>query len=188
MNYNNILLIGNTYIVLKTDNQKYCVELSKDIIKNGVICNYELFIQKYISIFNKNKLSKLFWNKDIKIIYNVLNNKKDVEQIYNSFKDLNYRKVVLISEKNYLDVNKKNSYLIYDKIIRLLYIDKYNTKKILILDREIFLPHEIKQLIFNRCQNKNLIIIGCIDKELISEKLDYYYYEDFNEFFLENNL
>ena len=74
-----------------------------------------------------------------------------------------------------------------DDVIRLFYLDKYNVKRIMILDLELYYPHEIRMLIANRSSKKTLYIIGKFDKKYIADNLEYYYFENLNEFFLENH-
>lgn len=188
MRCNNTLLIKYSSIVLEDNNNLYKKELSSSILYKGVIIDNEKFCEEYLKLVTKNKLSKIFWNKDIKIIYNVLNNKKDVINIYNIFKDLNYRNVRMYNEKEYIKLSKTCNYLIIDKLLKLFYIDSFNTKKELILDPEVYHNIEIKNLILNRCKNKDLIIIGKFLPESISEKINYYYFENFDEFFLKNQI
>ena len=186
MNYNNILLINTSNIILKNNKDYYCLELPKNILYNGVITNYDGFSSKYLQFLKQNKI-KLLWNKDLLIICNAMNNKYDKDKIYYLFKEINYRTVKIMNENSFLKVNQNNNYLIMDDVIRLFYLDKYNVKRILILDSELYYPHEIRMLIANRSLKKTLYIIGKFDKKYIADNLEYYYFENLNEFFLENH-
>ena len=184
MNCNNVLLIASSYIRLKFDDQIYHLDLPKNILKHGVVINYDQFLHKYLQLFNRNKLSKAFWKRKIKIIYNVLNTENDVTNLYNLFRDLNYREINLVNEKHEIKISQKDNYLIVDQTLRLFYIDKYNVKKVMILDKELYYPHEIRLLVTNRSLNKNLIVVGNCPKEILSSKINYYLIDDLNEFFL----
>ncbi|MBE6148798.1 MAG: hypothetical protein E7167_04870 [Firmicutes bacterium] len=188
MNYYSVLLLGNSYIALKENNNYYQLYLDKKIYNNGLIINNEGFIKYYIKFIQTKKLSKFLWKKKIKIIYNSLYHQNDIVNLYNIFKDLNYKSVQPISEKQILNLNQKTCYLLVDNILRLFYIDKNNTKKVLVLDRELFYAHEIRLLISNRVKKKTLYIIGKLPQNYLFENLNYYYYESFDEFFLKNIL
>lgn len=188
MNYNNVLLLGNNYITLKENEICYQLYLDEAIYNNGLIINADVFVKFYIKFIKEKKLSKHFWKKNIQIIYNSLYRKEDKINLYNIFKDLNYRDIQLISEKKYLHLNKSTCYLLVGKYLRLFYIDKNNSKRVLILDQSLFHKNEIKLLISNRVQKKNLYIIGDLSKIYELDNLNYYYFTNYDEFFLKNNL
>ncbi|MBQ6840896.1 MAG: hypothetical protein IJO63_02120 [Bacilli bacterium] len=188
MNYNSLILIRYKYIVLVLNDIKYELNLNRNIFYEGKIIDVEKFTTQYLNFFSKHKIPKSFWKKEIKVIHNSLYNKNDVEKLYNVFKDLNYRNVVLVNEKSLLDLNSKCNYLLNDDNLRLFYIDKYNTKKQLVIDKENYYTHEIKCLIKNRTNNKDLVIVGSVPLEYLDNEINYYFYEDFDEFFLKNYL
>jgi len=185
MNLNKIYLAYNHLSILIKD-KIYNLPLKKDILSSGIIINNELFIKTYLKFFGENKLGKLFWTKKVEIIYNCEYHQADINNLENIFRELNYKDIRLICEKNILKYNKKNNFLVIDCTHRLFYIDKYNTKKVLVMDNEILSNQEIGQLIKNRSNKKTLYVIGKIDNSIMSDNIEYYYYENIDEFFLKN--
>ena len=87
----------------------------------------EKFINGYLNYFSESKLSKPFWRKNIVIIYNSLYHREDILNLEKIFKELNYRQINLICEKDIINFNKKEVFMINDEIYRIFYINKLNT-------------------------------------------------------------
>jgi len=186
MKCNNILLIADSYVTLKYNNKYYKLSLDESIISNGVLIDLEKFTNEYIKFIKQNNIFKIFSNKDLKVIHNVFYFGDLLKNLYNSFKEMGYREIVLVNEKMFFKLDKETCYLLNGNLIRLFYIDEFNSKRILILDQKEFDSSELSFLIKHRVKNKSLIIIGKPEEKYIYKALNYYYYENFDEFFLEN--
>lgn len=187
--YNNYLYISKNNLVLKDNEKYYETKLSSKIMADGIVLNKELFINHYINFLKENKLSKFLWNKKINIIHDGLYSANDKKIIKKIFSDIGYKKISVSPLDSSIKLNKKDIYLINDKLIKLYYIDKYNIKRKLYIDTYNLEDDEIKLIIKNRCQNKNLIIINENDSILnLVDKLNvnYYYFNSKECFFLKN--
>ena len=188
MIYNNVLYLKYSEVVYKENQNYYTFSFNKKIYNKGIIINNDAFAKQLLIYLNKNKLSNLFSQKKIKIIYNSQYSNNDLTNLYNLFVDLNYKIIELVNEKNYFSLNSKKCYLLVDTILSLFYLDKYNSKKVLNLDPDLLYLEEIKNIISKRILNKTLYIIGNLPNNFLEDNWNYYIYENINEFFLENNL
>ncbi|MBE6155609.1 MAG: hypothetical protein E7164_02490 [Firmicutes bacterium] len=185
MNCSSILIICSSYVVLNHRNKKYRLDLSRNVIDNGIIIDNQLFSKAYLKFIKKNHTYN-FWKKNsITIIYNVCNNRRDIENLYHLFKELNYINIYLVEEKKLLNLKLSTNYLLVDKSIRLFYIDKYNQKKVLVLNPEILSNSEICKLIASRSSNRILNIVGDEDQKWNFPNLNYYVFDQLSEFFFE---
>lgn len=186
MKCNNVLLIADTYVTLKYNSQYYKLSLDESIISNGVLIDLEKFTNKYIKFIKQNNIFKIFSNKDLKVIHNVFYFSDLLRNLYNSFKEMGYREIVFVNENTFFKLDKETCYLLDSNPLRLFYIDEFNSKRILTLDQKEFDSSELSFLIKHRVKNKSLIIIGKPKEKYVFRALDYYYYEKYDEFFLEN--
>ena len=185
MNYNNILILKENKVILYYNNKDYLFIFNQDILNKGIILNQERFIKTYNNYLKSNKLSTIFWHKELIILYNSFISLNDLQVIKNTFNELNYHKLYFISINKLLSLTKKNAYLFLDKdYYYLYYIDKYNNKKNIVLDLNILTNDEINYLITNKIGNKELIVITDNNKYALSDKINYYYYDNIMQFFL----
>lgn len=186
MNCNNIIYIAQNYISFIYKNQLIRIDFPKEVLKNGIIIDKENFMKIYLSFYKKNRLSKKFWSIYLTVIHNSMYHENDISMLYEIFHDLGYNNIKLVCDKTVIPLNKKVNYLINGDIIRLLYIDKYNSKKELFISKSDFENYEIKLLIRNRCNNKQLYILGDQDLKYIPEDIEYYIFPKQDEYFLKN--
>lgn len=176
------IYIASNHLFILLNNLVYRVNYHNSVISSGIIVDNEKFIKGYLNYFSESKLSKQFWRKNIVVIYNSLYHREDILNLEKIFKELNYRQIKLICEKDIINFNKKEVFMINDEIYRIFYINESNTKRTLALDPEIFSLNEIKYLLQNRCNNKTLYLIGGNDIDY--GVANYYYFESIDEFFL----
>ena len=159
----------------------------KDTLLMGRIINKDKFIKKLAKVIKEYKLKNNIFNNNINVIINKNITKEDKEIIKDTLELLNYKKIKFLSEIDYLLVDKKKLYIIYNyTYFYLYYIDYYGNLKILMYDYNInkdLILHIIKLL------NKDKIIIyGKNYLELLAilkgTKLDYYFYEEGENYIL----
>ncbi len=159
----------------------------KDTLLMGRIINKDKFIKKFAKVIKEYKLNNNIFNNNINVIINKNITKEDKEIIKDTLELLNYKKIKFLSEIDYLLVDKKKLYIIYNyTYFYLYYIDYYGNLKILMYDYNInkdLILHIIKLL------NKDKIIIyGKNYLELLAilkgTKLDYYFYEEGENYIL----
>ena len=173
MNYNNVLIFKYNEIIIFYNQLKFSLLLCSDVYKKGLIVDNERFIKCYLEFLKKNKISKLWMYKKIKIYYKGYYTFNDINNTYKVFKDLNYNKIELINESKIIKLKKDISYLLIDEILELYYIDKFNSKKMLLLNPNELSAKEIMTLIKNRVLKKELIIIGQCNMEYIDLNINY---------------
>ena len=183
MNYNNLIIIKDNLIYYKDSKKEQKFTIDNKILKDSKIVNTDLFIKNYLKILKENRISTFFWNKKITIIYDSFISLNDLKIIENSFTELNYKSINLLSDINLLKINKKDNYLIIGNTYKLYYIDNLNVKRILQLNKDELSIKEMYNLIKNRTKNKNLFVIGKNFKDNLLKNLNYYVYDSFVEFF-----
>ena len=185
MNYNNILILKDNKVIMHYKNKDYIFTYNLDILNKGIIINQERFIRTYNNYLKSNKLSTGFFYKDLTILYNPFISVNDLQVIKNAFNELNYRKINFIAINKLLELTKKNAYLFLDKDnYYLYYIDKYNNKKKMLLDLNVLTREEVNSLIINKVNNKELIVITDNYEFLLSDEINYYYFDNIMQFFL----
>lgn len=178
MNYNNYVVLYGNNVYCHCKNKNVVIKYKNSTLDKGKIMDEEDFVKTYIKVLKQNKISSFFFNKRLLVIYDNLISKNDISKIKNTFHTLNYGSIVFKSDVSFISMNKKDNYLIANK---LLYVDEYNTKKILPLDKNLT-NHEMRVIIQNRSANKNLFIIGNYNNELIGN-INYYIYDSIFDFF-----
>ena len=174
--YNDILYIKENKLFLKTNKGIFFKEFNKDVINQkttSLLDNYRKFLKL-------NRLSTICFYKNLLIIYDSQLSINDINFLKKSFYDFGYKKVILKEDLSLINVNKKDFYLISGNTIKLYYVDSFNVKKVLLLDKKVLEKREIKSLIESRVNNNNIIIIGKDDYQF----KNYYIYEDEFKFFL----
>ena len=130
MKLNNIVYISENKVIEYSNGLFYEQKFSKKILNNGIIYNKNEFITKYNYFIKKNRIKRLFHNKNKIIIYNgniSINDKNKIEEV---FTDLNIKVLKYLKDYSFLNVTKNDSYLIGNEYLTLLYITRNNTKKI----------------------------------------------------------
>ena len=184
MNYNNLVIFKNDSIIWKNSDKELLISFHKNVYSEGIIINEDLFIKKYLKSLKQAKISTFFFNKSVIVIYDSNISINDVLIIKNTFINLNYKKVILKSDLSFIKINRKDNYLLVDDKYKLYYLDKYNNKKVLTLSKKLS-NNELNIIISNRSFNKNLFIIGKIDKSFLHNNINYYLYESVLQFFLQ---
>ena len=160
MKLNNIVYISENKVIEYSNGLFYEQKFSKKILNNGIIYNKNEFITKYNYFIKKNRIKRLFHNKNKIIIYNgniSINDKNKIEEV---FTDLNIKVLKYLKDYSFLNVTKNDSYLIGNEYLTLLYITRYNTKKTLTLNTNELLFNSIKNDV-----NKMLVENPEIDEE-----------------------
>ena len=179
MNYKNIIHISDNLLIFK-DN----IYIFNKIIKHSYVINNELFIKKYLKILKDDYNEKIFFNKDILIIYDNIISTNELNNIKNIFYQIGYKKVALKSDISLLNINKNDSYLIKTYLLKFIYVDNYNQKRMLLLDNTNLNNSEIIEIIRKRVKNNLLIVNYDYFNEL--DRLNNYYFEPYNEKFFIN--
>lgn len=159
MKLNNIIYISENKVIEYSNGLFYEQKFSKKILNNGIIYNKNEFITKYNYFIKKNRIKKLFHNKNKIIIYNgniSINDKNKIEEV---FTDLNIKVLKYLKDYIFLNVTKNDSYLIGNEYLTLLYITRYNTKKTLTLNTNELSHADLLYLVKSKIK-KNLIILS----------------------------
>lgn len=159
MKLNNIIYISENKVIEYSNGLFYEQKFSKKILNNGIIYNKNEFITKYNYFIKKNRIKRLFHNKNKIIIYNgniSINDKNKIEEV---FTDLNIKVLKYLKDYSFLNVTKNDSYLIGNEYLTLLYITRYNTKKTLTLNTNE-LSHADLLYLVKSIIKKNLIILS----------------------------
>ena len=182
VNYNNVIYFSDNKLI----GDNFDIKFPKSIVCNDIIINKDKFLEYYISYIKRHHLGKSFFLKKITIIYNAEISKNDINVIKNAFIELNYHKIVLKSDKSFININKKDCYLIKTSKLRFYYVDSYNKKHIIILDDNLLSKSELKNILYSRIRNKNLYLINC--DITIPEEYNYYYLPDNEKYFINLSL
>lgn len=159
MKLNNIVYISENKVIEYSNGLFYEQKFSKKILNNGIIYNKNEFITKYNYFIKKNRIKKLFHNKNKIIIYNgniSINDKNKIEEV---FTDLNIKVLKYLKDYSFLNVTKNDSYLIGNEYLTLLYITRYNTKKTLTLNTNELSQTDLLYLVKSKIK-KNLLILS----------------------------
>lgn len=159
MKLNNIVYISENKVIEYSNGLFYEQKFSKKILNNGIIYNKNEFITKYNYFIKKNRIKRLFHNKNKIIIYNgniSINDKNKIEEV---FTDLNIKVLKYLKDYSFLNVTKNDSYLIGNEYLTLLYITRYNTKKTLNLNTNELSHADLLYLVKSKIK-KNLIILS----------------------------
>lgn len=159
MKLNNIIYISENKVIEYSNGLFYEQKFSKKILNNGIIYNKNEFITKYNYFIKKNRIKRLFHNKNKIIIYNgniSINDKNKIEEV---FTDLNIKVLKYLKDYSFLNVTKNDSYLIGNEYLTLLYITRYNTKKTLTLNTNELLQTDLLYLVKSKIK-KNLLILS----------------------------
>lgn len=159
MKLNNIVYISENKVIEYSNGLFYEQKFSKKILNNGIIYNKNEFITKYNYFIKKNRIKKLFHNKNKIIIYNgniSINDKNKIEEV---FTDLNIKVLKYLKDYSFLNVTKNDSYLIGNEYLTLLYITRYNTKKTLTLNTNELSQADLLYLVKSKIK-KNLLILS----------------------------
>lgn len=159
MKLNNIIYISENKVIEYSNGLFYEQKFSKKILNNGIIYNKNEFITKYNYFIKKNRIKKLFHNKNKIIIYNgniSINDKNKIEEV---FTDLNIKVLKYLKDYSFLNVTKNDSYLIGNEYLTLLYITRYNTKKTLTLNTNELSQTDLLYLVKSKIK-KNLLILS----------------------------
>ena len=159
MKLNNIIYISENKVIEYSNGLFYEQKFSKKILNNGIIYNKNEFITKYNYFIKKNRIKRLFHNKNKIIIYNgniSINDKNKIEEV---FTDLNIKVLKYLKDYSFLNVTKNDSYLIGNEYLTLLYITRYNTKKTLNLNTNELSHADLLYLVKSKIK-KNLLILS----------------------------
>lgn len=159
MKLNNIVYISENKVIEYSNGLFYEQKFSKKILNNGIIYNKNEFITKYNYFIKKNRIKRLFHNKNKIIIYNgniSINDKNKIEEV---FTDLNIKVLKYLKDYSFLNVTKNDSYLIGNEYLILLYITRYNTKKTLTLNTNELSQTDLLYLVKSKIK-KNLLILS----------------------------
>ena len=159
MKLNNIIYISENKVIEYSNGLFYEQKFSKKILNNGIIYNKNEFITKYNYFIKKNRIKRLFHNKNKIIIYNgniSINDKNKIEEV---FTDLNIKVLKYLKDYSFLNVTKNDSYLIGNEYLTLLYITRYNTKKTLTLNTNELSQTDLLYLVKSKIK-KNLLILS----------------------------
>lgn len=159
MKLNNIVYISENKVIEYSNGLFYEQKFSKKILNNGIIYNKNEFITKYNYFIKKNRIKRLFHNKNKIIIYNgniSINDKNKIEEV---FTDLNIKVLKYLKDYSFLNVTKNDSYLIGNEYLTLLYITRYNTKKTLTLNTNELSHADLLYLVKSKIK-KNLLILS----------------------------
>ena len=159
MKLNNIIYISENKVIEYSNGLFYEQKFSKKILNNGIIYNKNEFITKYNYFIKKNRIKRLFHNKNKIIIYNgniSINDKNKIEEV---FTDLNIKVLKYLKDYSFLNVTKNDSYLIGNEYLTLLYITRYNTKKTLTLNTNELSHADLLYLVKSKIK-KNLLILS----------------------------
>lgn len=159
MKLNNIVYISENKVIEYSNGLFYEQKFSKKILNNGIIYNKNEFITKYNYFIKKNRIKRLFHNKNKIIIYNgniSINDKNKIEEV---FTDLNIKVLKYLKDYSFLNVTKNDSYLIGNEYLTLLYITRYNTKKTLTLNTNELSQTDLLYLVKSKIK-KNLLILS----------------------------
>ena len=184
MTYNNVRYIIDNSLFFK--NKDLILELSfnDDIVYKT---NKNEFIKKYLAFLKKNKINRFFYNKSLLVINDSSLSKHDLNYLKNLFYEIGYKYIFLKSDKSFLKIDKKNSYLIIGKNDKLFFVDNFNHKKQINFDKScISFPEEL-YLIQKKIKNTSLIIIGNINENILKFN-NYYIIENKEKFFLDKIL
>ena len=184
MIYNNVIYLIDNSIFYQKKDQILKLPFKDDIIYK--ISKNE-FIKSYQNFLKQNKINRFLYNKTLLIIHDSTLSKHDLEYLKNLFYEIGYKEIFLRSDISNIKIDKNNSYLIIGKKDRLIFIDNYNQKKQIIFDKSCISFNEELSLIEKKVKNKNLIIIGKINEELLKIK-NYYIIENKEKYFLEKFL
>lgn len=159
MKLNNIVYISENKVIEYSNGLFYEQIFSKKILNNGIIYNKNEFINKYNYFIKKNRIKRLFHNKNKIIIYNgniSINDKNKIEEV---FTDLNIKVLKYLKDYGLLNVTKNDSYLIGNEYLTLLYITRNNTKKLLTLNTNELSQEDLLYLVKSKIK-KNLLILS----------------------------
>lgn len=159
MKLNNIVYIFENKVIEYSNGLFYEQIFSKKILNNGIIYNKNEFINKYNYFIKKNRIKRLFHNKNKIIIYNgniSINDKNKIEEV---FTDLNIKVLKYLKDYGLLNVTKNDSYLIGNEYLTLLYITRNNTKKLLTLNTNELSQEDLLYLVKSKIK-KNLLILS----------------------------
>lgn len=159
MKLNNIVYISENKVIEYSNGLFYEQKFSKKILNNGIIYNKNEFITKYNYFIKKNRIKRLFHNKNKIIIYNgniSINDKNKIEEV---FTDLNIKVLKYLKDYIFLNVTKNDSYLIGNEYLTLLYITRHNTKKTLTLNTNELSQADLLYLVKSKIK-KNLLILS----------------------------
>lgn len=159
MKLNNIVYISENKVIEYSNGLFYEQKFSKKILNNGIIYNKNEFITKYNYFIKKNRIKRLFHNKNKIIIYNgniSINDKNKIEEV---FTDLNIKVLKYLKDYGLLNVTKNDSYLIGNEYLTLLYITRNNTKKLLTLNTNELSQVDLLYLVKSKIK-KNLLILS----------------------------
>lgn len=179
MKLNNIIYLFDNEIIEYNNKDYFKHVFSENILKNGIILNKSKFINEYKDFLKKNKLNTFIKRPKI-IIYNSFISINDLNMIKETFNDLVINVKKYIKDVSLINFSKNDSYLIGNKILKLLYVTPFNTKKILSFNIEDYNIKEIKFIIKSKVKN-NLILIS--NNENLCEK-----FSDIKNFYVINNL
>lgn len=169
MSSSNYVCIDKNYILFNYKKNIYCKEIKKGI-KNGIIHNRNAFIKEFKSILKENKIFPFLISKKVYIMCPFYLSANDLNELKKAFLDLGYLYIKISKISSIIKMNKKDVYLCNDQ---LLYVDKYNIKRCMLLDN-LLTDKEKIDIIKKRCFNKDLYIISS-DLKIEKEKFDYYY-------------
>ena len=159
MKLNNIVYISENKVIEYSNGLFYEQKFSKKILNNGIIYNKNEFITKYNYFIKKNRIKRLFHNKNKIIIYNgniSINDKNKIEEVFTA---LNIKVLKYLKDYSFLNVTKNDSYLIGNEYLTLLYITRYNTKKTLTLNTNELSQTDLLYLVKSKIK-KNLLILS----------------------------
>ncbi len=159
----------------------------KDTLEKGRIINREKFLKKFNKIIKEYKLNNNIFNNNIDVIINKSLSLEDKMVIKDTLELLNYKKIKFISEIEYLNIDKKKLYIIYNyTYFYLYYIDYYGNLKILMYDYNINKDLILK--IIKLLNKEKTIIYGKNYLELLNvlnkAKINYYFYEKSENYIL----
>ena len=185
MKLNNIVYISENKVIEYSNGLFYEQKFSKKILNNGIIYNKNEFITKYNYFIKKNRIKRLFHNKNKIIIYNgniSINDKNKIEEV---FTDLNIKVLKYLKDYSFLNVTKNDSYLIGNEYLTLLYITRYNTKKTLTLNTNELSQTDLLYLVKSKIK-KNLIILSNSESviKIFNQKNNIYIISEYEKYII----
>lgn len=185
MKLNNIVYIFENKVIEYSNGLLYEQIFSKKILNNGIIYNKNEFINKYNYFIKKNRIKRLFHNKNKIIIYNgniSINDKNKIEEV---FTDLNIKVLKYLKDYGLLNVTKNDSYLIGNEYLTLLYITRNNTKKILTLNTNELSQVDLLYLVKSKIK-KNLLILSNNESviKIFNKKNNIYIISEYEKYIL----
>ena len=185
MKLNNIVYISENKVIEYSNGLFYEQKFSKKILNNGIIYNKNEFITKYNYFIKKNRIKKLFHNKNKIIIYNgniSINDKNKIEEV---FTDLNINVLKYLKDYSFLNVTKNDWYLIGNEYLTLLYITRYNTKKTLTLNTNELSQTDLLYLVKSKIK-KNLLILSNNERviKIFNQKNNIYIISEYEKYII----